>query len=324
MDQDARDLMVRLLRGIPSASESGVPAERLCRDAGVEKTVAVVLGPAFAGFLRAFGAITEDNGLVKAVSPASFFFLRSLAEYLDAGHPIFFNWSRPRTTEAPYSGQEVLAGPQFLYLMEQRRTAVNAAAAPLRSVRAAQVVIKTVVGGRDVRYLVHYDPVANQYQLPGGRRRHDDLTIQDVAIRELDEEIPKFDFTAGMDQLVELGVAQVTQVSRSTGVNTLYEITIFQLVTIRNSVPLAPGARWVSEKALLSPQAKVDGVTFNMTALRMVARSLPGGLSQLPSGFQEARPRRLLRIVRNRPWEAAGVILGILGIVVSVIEYLFT
>ncbi|AYN42609.1 hypothetical protein D9753_31185 [Streptomyces dangxiongensis] len=73
------------------------------------------------------------------------------------------------------------------------------------------------------------------------------------------------------------------------------------------------------EDALLDRATSLDGTTLNVTALERLDQSLPGGLRGLPWSLPDVQRRSLRDVVRDRPWEAVGLVIGILGLILSVI-----
>ncbi|HEY0639822.1 MAG TPA: NUDIX hydrolase [Pseudonocardiaceae bacterium] len=277
--------------------------------------------------LNAFGALgtTVDplTGMlaVKADTPVSALFLRSLAEYVEHDAAILHNWARNGTTEPPYDEQAVLLGPQFLYFMERRRVSCVPGATVLRRVQVSQVVVKRVGRLRGPEYLVLQDPATHQYQLPGGRARRGDQQASDVARRELQEELPGFVFAPAVHGLVDLGTVGVTAVSRTYGVNTSYDMSFFQLRSQADALPTGPGARWVPEDVLLGENAQVEGMTLNMAGLRELHRTLPGGIGALPTSLANARRGALTEVARRKPLEFWGLAIGVLGVVLTVVIF---
>ncbi|MEV7279158.1 NUDIX hydrolase [Streptomyces sp. NPDC093111] len=301
-----------------------VPLAELCRRAGLDGPTAEAAASTAQALLGAFGVLRTAEGGVVAVSPQARFFLRSLASYVREGRSLLDNWERPGTAEPPYTGRQVLSGPQFLYLAEERRLSLAPDAAPLRRTEVAQVVVKTRLRGRGGRahYLLLYDARARQYQLPGGHVRSSDADVRAAAVRELEEELPGYTHTPGRDRLKELGTVPVTQLSRTVGAVTEYRITFFQLETEATAVPVGPGGRWVPEDTLLDPAAQLDGATLNVVALARLDDSLPGSLAGLPWSLPTIQHRSFRDVLRDRPWEVAGLVIGVLGLGLSLIPLL--
>ncbi|GAA4620552.1 hypothetical protein GCM10023196_005000 [Actinoallomurus vinaceus] len=311
--------VVRVLRAVPPSVEGAKTSAELAELAG--------LGPDGAGrvdavlaVLKAFGVLAvrpgPDGGArFKAATPLATSFIRSVAEYLANDSSILRNWGRTGVSDAPYSDSLVLSGPQFLFAMEQNRLSGRGdSAVPLDRVEIAQAVIKAASGpGRDARYLVQYDGRARQYQLIGGHRRHDDLTIEHTVIRELEEELTDFTFDHRTDSLVELQRIASKRVSRTYAVLTHYDITIYLLRGRRERLTLGPMDRWVTERELL------DGRTTDGTPIIFGLVGLPDGLSGLEPTLPAVRRATTLDVIRRHPWEAAGIVLAVLGLIASII-----
>ncbi|MEV2239351.1 NUDIX hydrolase [Micromonospora sp. NPDC049891] len=320
------DRLARVLEGVPDHDEGAVATGQLCAAAGFDGAGAPAAAEVVAGFLRLSGAVvlTEDPATgrqtVKAASPAAALFLKSLAAYLRSGTPVIDNWARPGTAEPPYQPQQVLAGAQFLYVIEHRRLGLDPQASPLRSGRVVQVLIKTRLRLLGPRYLMIYDRAARQYQLPGGHLRSDDRDPLAAAVRELEEELPGFTFDARRDRLVELGEVEVVQQSRTYGAVTRYQMHFVQLTSTRRDLKAGPDGHWVTERALLDEGRLVKGSGVNTTGLRRLVAGLPGGLGQLAPGLMLGRRLSTAVLIREKPWEALGVVLSVVGIVVAIAQ----
>ncbi|MEU9740165.1 NUDIX hydrolase [Micromonospora chersina] len=313
-----RSAVVRIIRAIPPAHESSVPVDGLPEPAAAGAVVSL---------LNAFGAlvITTDPTTgalrVKAATTAAALFLKSLAEYVEQNSAVLHNWSRIGTAEPPYDEQAILSGPQFLYFMERRRMSGSSDAAALRSVRVSQVVVKRAGQLSGPAYLVLHDPAARQFQLPGGHARDGDQDASDVAVRELQEELPGFVFDPTIDRLVGLGVVDIVAVSRSYGVSTHYEISFFHLQSGRRFLPAGPSGRWLAESDLLDANARVEGMTLNMAGLRKLNQTVAGGIAGLPPSLPNATRRALPELARRKPLEFWGFVVGVLGIVLTIVIY---
>lgn len=324
MTDHVSGLLVAAIRAVPKEDESPVPVEELCERAGFDRADAAVVGPVLLRLLGGFGVLrTSGGGLVKAASPIGSLFLSSYAEYLAAGAALLDNWSRPGATDPPYGEAEALNGPQFLYLSERRRLRADPTAPALRGAEVAQVVIARRGRGDGTRYLMLYDGAARQYQLPGGHRRPGDADMRDVAARELQEELPGFALDPARDQLVELGVVETTQVSRTYGVATAYSMTFFQLRSTRTELDAGPQARWLDAATLLAADPAGDPL-LNVAGLRQLDRKLPGGIRGLAPGLLPRRPSWLVMTARTRPLEFWGFVVGVAGLVTSVVFFLLS
>lgn len=321
--------LVAAIRAIPREDESPVSIEELCRQAGFEVDEMPAASALLLKLLGSFGVLRTVTSpvaghLIKAEAPAAALFLQSLAEYLLSDQSLLDNWSRAGTFDPPYTGSEVLAGPQFLYLIESRRLRANPHAPAIRWTEVAQVVISRKARGQALMYLTIHDPAARQYQLPGGHRRPGDTDMRDTAIREMEEELDAFTFDPGRDRIVELGTIEINQVSRTYGVVTAYKMTFFHLRTTRPSLQVGPHARWVAESTLLSEDAQIDGQTLNLTGLHRLNKMLPGGIKGLEPSFQVKDHGWMVTTATTRPLEFWGLVVAVLGLAASVVFFLLT
>ncbi len=312
--------VARFMEAIPRQDEEPMSIDKLsaAADVSVETASALVALLDSSGSLTIAPGATAAGGYVRAANAASAFYLRSLAQYVRDGSRILVNWERPGTVAGPYSENEVLSGPQFLYLMERQRLARNPNAVPLRKAEIAQVLIKCRVRGRGkAQYLAQYDNAARQFQLLGGHRRTEDTDLRETAVRELEEELTGFSFDPTQDSLVELGHAQVVQLSRTYGVSTLYELKLFQLRSVRSGISPSPGARWLTEDELIRDQSG----NLNFTGLRRIAETIPGGVANLPLSLQSAQQKSWRAIIGENSWAFWGIMVGVVGVILTVIFF---
>ncbi|GAA2074441.1 NUDIX hydrolase [Actinomadura alba] len=317
----AQRLVADFLRAIPGHGQNTRDLTALCREAGLDHAQ----GEALITMLGVFGVLERNPSAeadhVRAVSLAAHFFLRSLAEYLESESSVLDNWDRLGTSDPPYTPQQALSGPQFLHLMERRRTAGDRNAPALRRTDVAQVVIKAPASGRGSdAYLLLYDNAARQYQLPGGHRRSSDVNLRETAIRELEEELPGFSFDSPADELIELGEVRVTQLSSTFGVSTDYLIAMFQLRSHRARIEAPPAARWFTEAELSRPGGSRRG-EINVAGLTKLSEGLPNGLAGLGRSVHGQRRRSVRTMVGQHGWEVTGLVIGLLGILLSVLFF---
>jgi hypothetical protein len=294
------ELIAEALIAVPDAGQAPVSVRQLFLDAGVENAdEAAGMGLALAALLRPFGALqvigddSHGSPTVTATNGAAGFFLRSLSAFLLENLPLLTNWERPGNSDGPYEAHEVLAGPQFLYLMERARTAHRADAMVLRRVRAVKVVIKSRARGttNDV-YLLHFDPDARQYQLVGGYERGSDPDLESTATLEIAEELHlnRFEFPQ-RDRVVRLNESpiRVRSVSRTHAAATEYELHFF-LLHRAGDLRRGPSDIWVTKAELLAGLAH-DGIGINASGLVELDASLPGGLDGLTPSIAEVAIR---------------------------------
>jgi hypothetical protein len=323
-DGEDRDVIAKIIRAIPPETESAVSVSQLASATGTAESAVI----AVAHLINAFGAlnVTVDppaaGWKIKAATPAAALFLRSVAEYVGGDLAILQNWARNGTVEPPYDEHAVLSGAQFLYFMERRRLAADQDATALRTTHVSQVLIKRVGRLHGREYLVVLDPVARQFQLPGGHARAGDRDAGEVARRELLEELPRFRLVAAQHRLVDLGTVDLTAVSRTYGAVTRYVLTIFHLQGHLAAFPIGPDARWVAEDVLLGDNAEVDGMTLNVVGVRRLDRSLAGGLASLPASLHSPRRGAWRELAGRKPLEFWGVVLGIVGIALTIVIFI--
>lgn len=319
-------MLTTVIRSIPADDESHASVVQLCRQAGFNETEAATVGPTLVALLTGFGVLHKRNAdidqLVKASGSTAALFLHSYAQHLSDDKPLLENWSRPGTVEPPYSERDVVTGPQFLYCAERRRAAANVNALALRQAEISQIVVSRQIKGREKQYLMLHDRAARQFQLPGGHRRVDDTDPRHTAIREMQEELPGFVFDPNKDQLVELGKATVKEVSRTYGVLTDYQMTFFHLQTTRERLGTDPHARWVDVSTLLSADAVIEGQTLNLVGLHKLNAATPVGVSALTSSIKHSRRGWLRSTAKAKPLEFWGFIVGLAGLISSVIFFL--
>ncbi|MEQ8145659.1 NUDIX hydrolase [Streptomyces sp. OP7] len=306
--------------------QAGTPVTvtELGRLAGLQPAEASSAVPVVLALVSAFGVLREERtsdgtAAVVVVSPPAAYFLRGLAAYMRSDHAILDNWERPGTDIEPSTVGRALTGPQFLYLAEERRLALDPDAPPLRHADVVQVLVKAKLRGRGGRaqYLLQYDERARQYQLPGGHVRTSDASLRSAAARELEEELDGYTYRSDRDVLTELGVVDAVQSSRTYGAITDYRVTFFHLKVDAERLRPGPGARWVDESRLFDPDFRIGRASLNVTALSRLNATLPGGMHGLPWSIPATLHRRLGEVIKERPWEVAGLVLGVLGLAVS-------
>lgn len=328
MPDEAADAVAVLLDGMAEHCATPITLSELLRRIGAPEPAVVAAAPSLPAVLATFGAVAVERDpagetTVGLVSPQAGLFLRSFAAHLRAGGSLLDDWERPGATDPPYTAERALSGPQFLYLAEQQRLSRDPDAPPLRTTEVVQVVVKARLRGwNQMCYLVLYDEQARQFQLPGGHIRKSDGDPKTAAVRELQEELQRFVFDPARHTLSPLGTVSVTQLSRTQSVITDYRITLFQLRTDAGRLPTAPGARWIAETVALGDVGQVNGVTLNLVALARIDEVLPGGVRGLPPSIPGVQRRPLREIVRDRPWEVAGLVIGIVGVLLAVIPLL--
>ncbi|MEV0648948.1 NUDIX domain-containing protein [Phytomonospora sp. NPDC050363] len=329
MIDDYRKTLTAFIKSVPGHDESPVSVQELCSRSGDRAPLPTASGNILVELLAGFGVLriaesTPGVTTVKAAAPAAHLFLSSLAHHIAEKAPILEDWSRPGTVDPPYSGDQALAGAQFLYLLERRRLCRDPSAAPLRRVEVAQVLVNRRTRKYGTVYLVLHDDIAGQFQLPGGHRRSGDHDLRATALRELNEELPRFVFDPAFDELVELGTVETTQVSRTYGAATAYRMKFFHLRSSRGDIPVGPHARWISERHLLSEHSAVEGQTLNLKALHDLACRLPEGIGGLALSLSPPGTDGVIALFRGRSLEFWGLIVGLVGLLASILFFIWS
>ena len=213
-------------------------------------------------------------------------------------------------------------GPQFLIQIERERNllAKDRVVHPLRETYVSQLIIKAKVRTLGTCYLLEYDPVARMFQPVGGHRRDGDADSEETMLREIAEELPMNDFDfRGRDRLQFIADVDTVLISRTVGVNTLYHFSFYLARLGLKRLRIDPTIdRWVREKEVLSGRTR-NGIAIASEWLKDLEERTPGGISSLPYSLDSPQTAALKQILRERRWEIAGLVIGILGIVVSIV-----
>lgn len=325
LDEWARHL-VALLEAIPREDRDAKPLLQLCNEVGLSGHEALGFSRAVSEWLTLFGAISKTDGpgidiSIKAATRFSSYFIRSLAAYMREERSVLYDWGRHANPDSTYPA-DILKGPQFLTQIErERHISANAnSILPLRETWVSQLVIKAKVRGLGACYLMEYDPAAHMYQLKGGHRREGDADSATTMRREALEELPgnEFDFQR-RDRLEFFADVDTILISRTIGVNTLYHFSFYLAHFGLRNLRINPASdRWISQKEVQSGSTK-DGIVIASEWLDELQTRIPGGIYTLPYSLDTAQMATLKQIIRLRRWEIAGLVIGILGIVVSIV-----
>ena len=316
------------LKHIPGEGRNPIVLDELCRLAGVPDESAALYGEALLSLLSVFGVCrtgTDASGARTVVASSKYasYFIKSLRAHLLEDMTILHDWGRHASPEGPLDASDMLKGPQFLYAIERRRglSGQRVDPIPLRETSVSQVVIKAKVRGRGTCYLMQYNDSAEMYQLVGGHVRHDDATREEAARRELAEELPRnvFEFTH-RDRLIGLAEADVVRMSRTVGVNTRYRFALFHVRFGFSRLRLRPEIdRWITENEIKQGRTR-RGASVANEWYNIVNDSVPGGVRKLDHSFATSQVVAIGEVIRNRPWEFVGIVLAVVGIVLTVLQ----
>lgn len=324
------ELAPDILERIPPSNEDALPWHRLCPRAAKDEAAcsSCILG--MLTILSVFDAVTmisastDGEARVKARSQTASYFLRSLATYIRHGLPIVSNWQREGVgTESPI--RPLASGAQFVYFMEHKRTVELEDESPIRQEFIAKAVIKARIRGRrNPVYLVQYDNKAQQYQIIGGRKRSTDANMQTVMRREIEEELRQNHLVYPRDyELQELASdSKFSHISPTYGAYTEYRITTYQMLIRRPQLILGPHDKWVTQSELLAGATK-DRERIFEPYLRELDEQLPSGLEGLPLSIDEVQRRPLSEILKERRWLLVELALAIIGIILSILFFLW-
>lgn len=324
------EALAAILESIPAENDGPRRINELCHQLGMQTDQEKRAFKAILTFLTPFEVLDlskDASGelLFKASTRHALLFLRSYAAYLREGKSILTDWDRSSNPDGPYFARETLSGPEFLYLIERQRSEGRTDVIPLRETSVSQVIIKAQVRGlKGDAYLMQFDSEAQQFQLIGGHRRSTDPDDRTTAIRELQEELSKNQFNfRERDQLIQLATHDMVRMSRAFGVNTKYRFSFFLLKMPGGQLKLGPADRWVTQREIEAGVTR-EGSLIAIDALGALRAGLVGGLESLPLSLPAAQKRRLREIAREHHWEIAGLLIGILGIIITLVLFFFS
>ena len=281
-------------------------------------------------FLEALGAVrtirseNDSSVSVKASTQTGYYFLRSIAEYMESGVPIVDEWKRGNvSTDSPHPRPLDFAS-QLLYLLEQRRLEQCLAPNPIRDVSVSQAIIKARLRwSRQPVFLVQYDRTAQQYQMIGGRMRPADRDTDTVMRRELAEELPKSSLVKERRyELQELAVdLEHTGLSPTFGAYTKYLFTFYQVKFEGFQLDLGDNDRWVSLEEIKTGKTR-DGMRIANDITTRLDECLPGGLVGLGLSLDKRQALSIARILKERPWEITGILVSALGLLLAIIFFI--
>src|SRR3954470_10533742 len=287
-----------ILRSIPSPSEAWVSVSKIAQDSAEQAVLDAVLT-----LLKPFNAIVFscDGGenQIRATSEASQLFLRSLAECIASGTVVVGDWERTGIREERFGHQDMAQGVQLLYVLERLRLDHGRASKPIRLTRVVKALIKAEVDG-EPRYLVQYDTKTQGYQLIGGHVRTSDASEEAAIRREVAEELRPnvFDF-GGNTRVQLLRTIRASEVSRTLGAYSEYEITYFQLFA-DFSLQLQRNTIWVTASELLEGKAK-DRTPIREAAIRELFKDVLVELARMALGLTRQMSPTLARIPLGWP-----------------------
>lgn len=249
------------------------------------------------------------------------YFLRSLSKYLKEDRKVLSNWERSGVDQGPFSINDFLSGPQFLYAMEFCRSQDNEGVAPIRETNVVKAIIKAKVRGKkEPVFLTQFDERTKKYQLIGGHIRKTDQDHEDSVHRELEEELNRDNFVAVLNyELRYLDSVEARELSLTFGVNTQYKLLYYQPVFETNQLKLGPNDRWITLSELIAGKTK-RGIEINEPAIIELNQKLPGGLIGLNLSLEEIQKVPIKKWIKDNAG-VVGIIITIVGIVLSIVFF---
>jgi hypothetical protein len=318
-----------ILENIPRSDKDALPIVKICTSASENNPACVNCAQTIITFLHVFDAIiivNESNNKirVKAKSQTATYFLRSLAQYIRNNYKLATNWEREGVGDYSSLDQILTSGAYLVYLMESNRVDEYNDLTPIRKECVSEVIIKARIRGKSKpMYLMQYDPGAQQFQLIGGRMRSADGDVFTVMKRKIREELAQNNLVYDRDyDLIEL-VTNLTlkSLSRTYGAYSEYDFTIYQALIKRKQLILGHNDKWVTYDEILEGKTK-QGIKISSKIVIEVDNKLPGGLEGLKLSLDEIQKRPISEILKEKKWELVGIIIGIIGVILTILFFL--
>ena len=149
----------------------------------------------------------------------------------------------------------------------------------------------------------------------------DELTVMK---REIAEELPQAHLVHGQDYETKELVRdlRLQAMSPTFGAYTEYVFTFYQAFIERSQLVLGPTDRWVTYNELSRGRTS-DGQRISNGNLADLENRLPGRLEGLPLSLRLVQKRALREIIKERRWELIGIIIGAIGVLLTVLFFLF-
>ena len=276
MTSTERSRLAEWLRAIPQSRHDPRPLQELPGGDAIGQGLAVLL--------ETWGAVELSDAGIRATSQPAYYFLHSLAAWVEADGHVIEDWSEQHGARP---GEGLQHGTSLVFLLEQERLRRFPDAPAIRFTSVAEVLI--VRTGEPRQFLVQWDARAGQYQVIGGRQK-DDLDwqepIEQTAIRELEEELDyQVNHEARDFSLAFLAAFEGDKrLSPSFGALTAYRFTFFQALNLP-PIRLGPNDRWVTRAELLAGQTE-DGRPVRGNHIRPLEEAMGKRIDELPSSFR--------------------------------------
>jgi len=243
------------------------------------------MGWGVAVMLETWGAVELSDAGIRAASQPAYYFLHSLAAWLETPGHVIEDWSEEHGARVSEGLQH---GTSLVFLLEQERLRRYPDAPAIRFTAVAETLI--VRSGHPPTFLVQWDDRAGQYQIIGGRQKEDQgwrEPIEQTAIRELEEELCyQISYEAGDFRLDFLAEFQGDKrLSPSFSALTDYHFTFFHARALPN-ITLCPVDRWVTRAEMLAGRT-LDGKPVRGDHIKLLEAKMGKSIDELPSSFRE-------------------------------------
>ncbi len=267
------------LRAIPQSRHEPLPPRELPHGE--------LVGLGLPILLETWGAVELTDAGIRAASQPAYYFLHSLAAWLEAPGHVIEDWSEAHGARP---GEGLQHGASLVFLLEQERLRRYPDAPAIRFTNVAETLI--VKPGDPSMFLVQWDERAGQYQVIGGRQKEDRgwrEPIERTAIRELEEELCyQVSYEAGdfrLDYLADFEGGK--RLSPSFGALTAYHFTFFHTRDLP-PIDLCPLNRWVTRAELLAGRTD-DGRPVRGNHIEPLERKMGRRIDELPSSFKSIK-----------------------------------
>ncbi|HHB90883.1 MAG TPA: NUDIX hydrolase [Anaerolineae bacterium] len=279
MPPDHRRHVAAWLRAIPQSRHEPLPPRELPHGE--------LVGMGLPILLETWGAVELTDVGIRATSQPAYYFLHSLAAWLEAPGHVIEDWSEEHGARP---GEGLKHGTSLVFLLEQERFRRDPDAPPIRFTRVAEVLI--VRPADPPMFLVQWDERAGQYQIIGGRQKTNkdwEEPIEQTAIRELEEELCyQVSYKAGDFQLAFLAAFEGDKrLSPSFGALTAYQFTFFHARDLP-PIELCPLNRWVTRAELLVGRTH-DGQPVRGNHIGPLEAAMGRRIDTLPSSFKSPK-----------------------------------
>lgn len=198
---------------------------------------------------------------------------------------------------AAHVADQVAVSPWYsaslLETIEMARAEKLPTATPVRTVVAANVLIKTTIEGQP-HVLMQYDVEARQFQLIGGKYELDDPDLAYTALREIREELDDPTLVTPADLILVPLDDRFAQVGLSPtyGVLSRYDIAFFHVQAMRFQPKLNALTGWISVSDMEAGQV-ADGRAVSTLAIEVFGdrvATLSDSFTDLDSPFADQSP----------------------------------